>query len=216
MNILSIVGWLATFSSFAAGTNVDYSSLAAHAAEEDAPAMVLSEETNGLKSGVWINNSNHLIVIQDGKMIGEASLALVNMSTNDVFFWFFWPSSESGYEIKLVDDRGHIVPKTAYGKRFGRPPSKNPDNLHVENPGMPQRLGLSPSGLSAKGEQFYGGPTFDPVRDIPKCFEIDKLGNYKFIIINHIYVAESRTNGSFLKRITFSPVTVNVRVEKAR
>ena len=207
MKIIFLICMLAALSCFAASTNIDY---AAIAAEEDAPNMILSEETNSLRSGVWINNSNHVIVVQNGKMISQASLAMLNTSTNQVTFWSFWPSTDLQYEIKLVDGEGNIVPKTSYGERFGRIPSKNPDNLPASNM---QKLGLQLGGVLPKGEIFCGGSKFDPVRDISKCFDLEKSGNYKFTLIHHIYVVEPRTNGYFLKRVTFSPVLVDVKIE---
>lgn len=207
MKIKFLICMLAALSCFAADTNIDY---AAIAAEEDAPNMILSEETYSLRSGVWINNSNHVIVIQNGKTVSQASAAMLNMSTNGVTFWWFWPSTDLQYEIKMLDDQGRIVPKTSYGKRFGRTPSKNPDGKPALDT---QRFGLHISGLLPKGDIFCGGSNFDPVKDIPKCFKLGKPGNYKFTLIHRIYIVESRTNGSFLKRVTFSPVTVDVRVE---
>ena len=75
-----------------------------------------------------------------------------------------------------------------------------------------QKLGLQREGVLPKGEILCGGSKFDPVRDISKCFGLGKPGNYKFTLIHHIYVTEHHTNGYFLKPITFSPVTVNVKV----
>ena len=204
--------WIFTsLSCFAADTNVDYAANAAMVAKEDALSMVLSEETNSMKSGVWINNSNHVITVQNGRMVSEAHLAMLNTSTNKASFWMFWPSTDLGYAINLVDGDGNIVTKTSFGKRFGRTPSKSPDNLPASNM---QNLGLQIGGISPKGEISCGGSQFDPVRDISKCFEMEKPGDYKLTLIHKIYVTESRTNGVFLKPVTFSPVTVDVRVEK--
>ncbi|MGA2280401.1 MAG: hypothetical protein ABSG80_08880 [Verrucomicrobiota bacterium] len=206
MKIIFLFCILAALSCFAADTNTDY---AAIAAQEDAPNMILSEETNSIRSGVWINNSNHVIVIQNGKMVSEARLAMLNTSTNNVFFWSFWPSTDLQYEIKMLDDQERVIPKTSYGKQFGRIPSKNPDNLPALNM---QKLGLHIGGIFPKGEVFCDGSKFDPLKDIPKCFELKKTGNYRLILAHHIYVVESRADGYFLKRVTFSPVSVDVKV----
>ena len=55
---------------------------------------------------------------------------------------------------------------------------------------------------------------YNPIRSLSKCFEIKEPGNYKLTLTRHIYITEQRTNGLFLKAITFSPVTVDVRVDK--
>ena len=209
-NILII--WIFTLlPCFATNTNIDYAAIPAEHAEEDAPNMILSAETNFLKSGVWINNSNHVLVVQNGQMVSQATLAMLNMSTNLSHFWWFWPSTELQYQIKLVDDDGHIVPKTSYGNKFGRPPKRNPDNVWVIDA---QKYGLHIAGVLPKGDTLHEFSVYDPVQFLPKCFEMEKPGNYKLTLIHDIYVAERRTNGVFLKQITFSPVTVNVRVEK--
>jgi hypothetical protein len=104
-NIL-IIWILAAISCFATETNIDYAALPEEIANEDMFGMVLSAETNSLKSGVWINNTNHVIVIQNGQVIGRVNLAMLNTSTNQVSFWWFWPSTDLQYEIKLVDDEG--------------------------------------------------------------------------------------------------------------
>src|ERR1035438_10092150 len=127
-NILVI--WLLTsFSCLATDTNINYADLPREEANEDMFGMVLSAETNSLKSGVWINDTNHIIVIRNGEVTGEQSskptVAMLNTSTNKISFWYFWPSTDLQFQIKLVDDKGNEVPKTAFGKRFGRPPKQN-------------------------------------------------------------------------------------------
>jgi hypothetical protein len=221
MKNVFILWILISLSCLAADTNINYADLPRQIANEDMFGMVLSAETNSLKSGVWINDTNHIIVIRNGEVTGEpssqATVAMLNMSTNKISFWYFWPSTDLQFQIKLVDDKGNEVPKTAYGKRFGRSPKRNPDNASVTDG---RRFGLNNMSIFPLGDYLVGpgsyidGPSdYNPVRSLPKCFEIEKPGNYKFTLIRHIYVTEQRTNGLFLKPITFSPVTVDVRVE---
>jgi hypothetical protein len=224
-NILVI--WLLTsFSCLATDTNINYADLPREEANEDMFGMVLSAETNSLKSGVWINDTNHIIVIRNGEVTGEQSskptVAMLNTSTNKISFWYFWPSTDLQFQIKLVDDKGNEVPKTAFGKRFGRPPKQNPDGIRIIPYAKdPRKFGLDNMSILPLGDYLVGpgsyldGPSdYNPVRSLPKCFEIEKPGNYKFTLIRRIYVDEQRTNGLFLKSITFSPVTVDVHVEK--
>jgi hypothetical protein len=226
MKIPLLIFILASWSCNAADTNIDYADLPREIANEDMVGMVLSAETNSLKSGIWINDTNHTIVVRNGEVTGErssqATVAMLNMSTNEVHFWYFWPSSYLEYQIRLVDDKGNEVPKTAYGKRFGRPPKQNPDGININPNNMnpywndPRKYGLFNWAIMPQGDILEGPSDFNPVSSLPKCFEIEKPGNYKFTLIRHIYVTEQRTNGLFLKPITFSPVTVDVRVESMR
>lgn len=157
-----------------------------------------------------------------GDQSSKPTVAMLNTSTNKISFWYFWPSTDLQFQIKLVDDNGNEVPKTAFGKRFGRPPNQNPDGIRIIPYAKdPRRYGLDNMSILPLGDYLVGpgsyldGPSDDnPVRSLPKCFEIKKPGNYKFTLTRHIYVTEQRTNGFFLKSITFLPVTVNVRVEK--
>jgi hypothetical protein len=208
MRIMFSIWLFATFSCVAVETNINY---AAIAAGEDAPGLVLSNETNSLKSGLWINNPNHVIIVQNDKVVSEASLAMFNMSSNDVHFWSFCTPFELGYEIKMVDVHGRVVPKTTYGEMFGRISSQNPDGVEVLYRG---RLGICENMLLGNGDKLYSGAINDPVKDIPKCFVLDKAGQYQFTLIHHVYVTEPRNNDYVFKRVTFSPVTVGVIVEK--
>jgi hypothetical protein len=187
--------------------------------KDDLPALLLSEETNFLKSGFYIGGvpglmfTNLFILIRNGGVVNSTvCLAMLNTSTNKVNYWTPWPKNvESQFEIELLDGQGKPVSKTLLGKKFGQSspqiPKETPDY-------KAQRHGLSGEFLPPKGDTLYSMVEFDPKKDIPRCFEIKKPGNYKLILIHHIYVAERRTNGVFLKPITFSPVTVDVRVEK--
>lgn len=209
---------LTSLSSLAASTNVDYAALPGIIANEDMFGMVLSAETNSLKSGVWIDNTNHTIVIQNGEVVGRVAASMLNMSTNKINFWEHWPR-DLDYKIKLIDSKGNEVQKTAYGKKFGRPPKQNPDGININpnniNPYWhdPRTYGLRGWAVLPRGDILNESSDHNPVKSLPKCFEIRKPGNYKFTLIHHIYVTEQRTNGLFLKPITFSPVTVDVRVE---
>jgi hypothetical protein len=224
MKNIFLVWILISFSGLAADTNINYADLPKEIANEDMIGMVLSAETNFLKSGVWINDTNHIIVIRNGEVTGEqssqATTAILNMSTNEIHFWYFWPSTDLQFQIKLVDDKGHEVPKTPYGKRFGRSPKENPDGINI-NPNNinqhwndPRKYGLRNWAIMPQGDILDGSSDYNPIRSLPKCFEITEPGNYKLTLIRHIYVTEQRTNGLFLKPVTFSPVNVDVYVEK--
>lgn len=226
----TFIFWILTsLSCLASDTNIiNYADLPREIANEDMPGMVLSAETNSLKSGVWMDDTNHILVVRNGEVIDKrATVAMLNTSTNKISFWYFWPSTELQFQIKLVDAKGNEVPKTSYGKRFGRPPKQNPDGININpnniNPNWndPRKFGLNSMSILPLGDYLVGpgsyldGPSdYNPVRSLPKCFAIEKPGNYKFTLIRRIYVTEQRTNGLFLKPITFSPVTVDVRVEK--
>jgi hypothetical protein len=209
MKNIFILWILTTLSCFAADTNIDYAALPGEIANEDMFGMVLSAETNSLKGGIWINDTNHTIVIRSGEVVGRAAVAMLNMSTNQIYFWEHWPR-DLDYQIKLLDNKGNEVPKTAYGQRFGRPPRRNPDNMPADT----YKYGLHNWAVLPKGDILDESSDYNPVKSLPKCFEIEKPGNYKLTLIHRIYVTERRTNDVFLKPITFSPVTVDVRVEK--
>jgi hypothetical protein len=203
---------LISLSCMAADTNIDYSNLSRQIANEDMVGMVLSAETNSLKSGVWMDDTNHILVVRNGEMVDQrATVVTLNMSTNKIWFWYFWPSTDLQFQIKLVDDKCNEVPKTAYGKRFGRPLKHNLDNTSVTDG---RRSGLDNMSILPQGDFMEETMRYNPIRSLPQCFQIEKPGNYKFTLIRHIYVTEQSTNGFFLKPITFSPVTVDVRVEK--
>ena len=137
---------------------------------------------------------------------------MFNTSTNRVSYWTPWPKNvESQFEINMLNDQGKPVLKTSFGKVFGQSPPQIPTDTTEYKA---KRRGLLWSYILPKGDALYSLATFDPKRDIPRCFELEKPGNYKFTLIHHIYVEEIRTNGVFLRPITFSPVTVDVRVEK--
>jgi hypothetical protein len=90
--------------------------------------------------------------------------------------------------------------------------ARNPDNMPALN--IQKKYGLDIFGVLPKGDTLHDFSDYDPVKFLPKCFEMEKPGNYKLTLIHHIYVTERRTNGVFLKPITFSPVTIDVRVEE--
>ena len=210
-NILFV--WIVTsLSCLAADTNINYADLPREIANEYMFGMVLSGETNSLKSGVWMDNASHVIVVRNGEVVGRAAPVMLNMSTNKIHFWYFWPSTDLNYQIKLIDDRGNEVSKTAYGERFGRPPKQNIDNLDVLGAHDPRSYGLDNTAIMPQGD-ILDEFDYNPVKSLPKCFEIEKAGNYKFTLIHKVYVTEQRTNGLFLKPITFSPVTVDVVVQ---
>lgn len=215
MKNLFILWILTLFSCLAEDTNIDYADLPRQIANENMPGMVLSEETNSLKSGVFINSTNHVLVIRNGEVVDErATIVTLNTSTNQIHFWYFWPSTDLQFQIKLVDDKGNEVPKTDYGKRFGSPPKQNPDGIRIIPYAKdPRKYGLDNMSIPPQGDFLEETMRYNPIRSLPKCFEIKKPGNYKFGLTRQIYIAEQRTNGLFLKPITFSPVTVDVRVE---
>jgi hypothetical protein len=187
-------------------------------ANDDIPDLLLSQETNSLRSGFRIGGvpdmvfTNLYILIRNSSLVNEVSFAMLNTSTNEVNYWTPWPKNvESQFEIELLDSQRKPISKTIFGEKFGQLSPQVPKDTPVYKA---QRFGLSRSFLPPKGDDIYGLTIFDPRKDIPRCFEIKKPGNYKLTLIHHIYVADVRTNGVFLKPITFSPVTVDVRVEK--
>lgn len=181
------------------------------AGEEDAPNMVLSNETNSLRSGVWVNNSDHVIIVKGGNVIGEASLIIFNTSSNGIDFWEFL-NLNSAYQINLTDEKGNIVPKTSYGESFGHSPKKNPKGAWVIE--AQSKYGLHAGKILPEDDFFVTGIGYDPIKGISKCFELKKPGNYKLTLIHKIFLGEFRTNRFVLKPVVFSPVTINVRVEK--
>lgn len=216
-----IVLILSSFSCLATNTNIDYADIPRQIANEDMFGMVLSAETNFLKSGVWINDANHILVVRNGEIVDRrATVAMLNTSTNKISFWLFWPSTDLQFQIKLVDDKGNEIPKTAYGKLFGRPPKQNPNGININpnniNPywNDPHKYGLNSMTILPQADFLDETMRYNPIRSLPKCFEIEKPGNYKFTLIRHVYITEQRTNGQFLRQITFSPVTVDLLVEK--
>lgn len=187
--------------------------------KDDLPGLVLSEETNSLKSGFYIGGATGLIftnlfvLVRNGMIVNDTvCLVMLNMSTNKVRYWTPWPKNvESQFEMEMLDGQGKPIAKTSFGKKFGQFPPQIP----IDTPDYKaQRRGLGGSFLPSKGDTLYSTVEFDPKKDIPRCFELKDPGNYKFILIHHIYVTGNHTNGVFLKPITFSPVTVDVRVEK--
>ena len=83
--ILLLIGRLCK----AADTNgaLSYEALVA---QTDAPFLVLSEETNSLKAGLYINNTNHVIQIKNGEVVNEVDLAMLNTSTNTAYYFYSW------------------------------------------------------------------------------------------------------------------------------
>ena len=208
---------LAALSCFATNTNIDYAALPKATANEDMYGMVLSNETNFLKSGVWINDTNHTIIVRNGEVADKrATVAMLNMSTNEIHFWYFWPSTDLQFDIKLVDDKGNEVQKTAYGQRFGHISMRDPDNLDVLGAHGPRTYGLRNWAIMPQGELLEESFDYNPVRSLPRCFKTEKPGNFQFTLIRHIYMSELITNHYVLKPVTFSPVVVNVRVESIK
>jgi hypothetical protein len=190
----------------------------AEIAKVDLLSLRLSAETNSLRSGIYIGNppntgiTNFTILIRGGRILNEVSLAMLNTSTNEIFYYYFWyKKPETTFEINMTDDQGKLLPKTSFGERYCQPPPIIPENtLALEA----KRYGLATGHIGIKGDALYSFADSDPLKYIPECFALRKPGNYKYTLVHHIYVAEARKNGSFLKPITFSPVTVDVRVEK--
>ncbi len=221
MKNIFILWILISLSGLAADTNINYADLPREIANEDMYGMVLSAETNYLKSGVWMDNTNHILAVRNGEIVDQhATVAMLNISTNKISFWYFWPSTDLQFDIKLVDNKGDEVRKTTYGKGFGRSPKQNPDGININpnniNPYWhdPRKYGLNNISILPQGDILEETFAYNPIRSLPKCFEIKEPGNYKLTLIRHIYITEQRTNGIFLKPITFSPVTVDVLVEK--
>jgi hypothetical protein len=216
MKNIFILWILTSLLCLAADTNINYATLDKEIADENMPGMVLSAETNFLKSGVWISGTNPVLIIRNGEMVDQhATVVTLNTSTNKIYFWYFWPSTDLQFQIKLVDDKGNEVTKTAYGEVFGRPPKQNPDGIRIIPYAKdPRRYGLNNMSILPQGDFLEETMRYNPIRSLPKCFEIENPGNYKLTLTRRIYVDEQRTSGLFLKPITFSPVTVDVRVEK--
>lgn len=194
-------------------------------AEDTADMMVLGRPTNSISCGIIfysyktlssLTNKNKIILVQNNQMVSDADVVIVNNSTNTFRFWQFWPPTELACQIALTDEHGKAVPKTALGARYGRSPTASPDNQPTIHAG---KLGLIGGFISPGYFSSWGGQEYNPIKNLPQCFKLEKPGNYKFTLINRIYVREHLgTNNNWqsyvLKPLTFPPVTVGVRVEK--
>ena len=90
MKYICIIWILTSLSCLAASTNMDDAALTVEIANEDMFGMVLSAETNSLKSGIWMDDTNHILVVQNGEMVDQhATVVTLNTSTNKISFGIF-------------------------------------------------------------------------------------------------------------------------------
>jgi hypothetical protein len=141
-----------------------------------------------------------------GKTIGSCSLALKNVSTNNIPF--FWPPRAQRDEFIITDSHGAVVPKTKLGKLMvGKPLDTNSVVVALQA----QRKGYYRYGVSAGYDDTYdylpNGK--DTVMDLGKYFCLTNPGVYQMTRHARIYFANSN---NVLEPVALPPVSIPLRV----
>ena len=168
--------------------------------------IIWGSQSNSLRAGLYCPEGVVRIDANSGKALSQDSLAIGNVSTNKVFF--FWLQPDQRDDFIVTDSQGKVVPKTPRGESLWRPIDKGKSTLAA--------------GWSRKGYVLFSlrpgdHSLYDWATDRGKS--VFSLGNYfcltnpgDYRLTRHAWVCFRQTNG-VLKPVELPPVTVPVRVE---
>lgn len=207
--------WILSAFSCVAGDTDDFSATVlkevAIAAEEDAPCLVLSGRLNGLQSGLWIDNTNHLISIANGKVLTNVAFALYNCTSNKISYWTPWPAHEtSQYEINVIDPAGKELKKTFDGRAFQEKFPAVPAQTSVLDA---RSYGLRRSAMLPKSDLLFSLTTINADALLEKSFHWDRTGVYKLHMVHRVFFSYAYQGGVYLKQVSFPEIEVDVSVQ---